>query len=230
MIDKQKIVIIVWATIVIGVFCWGLTKANAQEIKLMHSWDLKYFDDLQLTYAIDSQNKQFQDIVDEAVTQWEIKLHPIINFAKTRNADKADILFDQISQKKLDKIVDKYEDIGTSQGMTEAFDENSDGYTDYVKVHILYKLPQQKKYATTLHEFGHALGLQHTDEYGYVMNPKGDALDISKCEIFGIYYTNDLGRFLDGELYYHDDYKDLEDECVGGYEFAAKEEKEEDDD
>lgn len=181
------------------------------EIGVMHSWDIDYLNDLQFTYVVDSKDKQFHQIVDNAIEEWEQKLAPIITFAKTRSIDRGDIYFQQVTTKIMEEMT------GINYiGHTETFGETSSGGTTYTNIHILEKLPDKEKYVVTLHELGHGLGLGHSKNIYDLMYSESplSATAPSRCDVFMVFYANGLDKYLDDADYYQDDeYDNLMDIC-----------------
>ena len=59
---------------------------------------------------------------------------------------------------------------------------------DFANIEILKILNNETKYSTILHEIGHALGMQHTDDDKSIMTPVGDYINstdidtVSNCD------------------------------------------------
>ena len=190
---------------------------SSQEIETMHTWNMDKFGDLELTYVVDSKDKQFHQIVDRAIGEWEKELQ-IITFAKSRNVDRANIYFQQVtSYTMIENTGYNDEDGRENAGRIQTF---SDGYsTTSIDIHILEKLDVGEKYKVVKHLFGHALGLGHSDDINDLMH-EGSAItstSISRCDKFMVFYINNIAQSLEGSrIYSEKEYDKLHDGCIKG--------------
>jgi hypothetical protein len=137
-----------------------------------------------LTFSIKNGGSDLAKIVKLAIQNWEKVLDGAIKFKYVKDESDADIEveFKKGKGKKVGKAV-------------TYFDAN--GFINFVEISISKKsydvtLDEQTLEHVAKHEFGHALGLGHTNFKNTLMSPNVDEIitKVSACELESVKYAN----------------------------------------
>lgn len=195
----------------------------AENIKVCCLWN-ENLDDGILTYAVDSDNKPFNKIVDATLYTWQEKMKNIISFVKIKEVSSADILFiSEKNQGSMDKneeiygYVDsrKYENYEVlANTIITLVEDGKDKIIEYADITVWsasftpelmekYGYGKYTAYNAILHEIGHVLGLDHSDSMNGLMSPMIEfygiddkPLTVSNCDAHTALDQN-------GMLYYY---------------------------
>ncbi len=148
------------------------------------AWNSELADDGGLTYSIAGGDAAARDIVGTAVEVWDTKL-PGLTLTETNDTSGANI---EIKFKRGG---------GQIQGQARRRFDNA-GLVQEVNINISGKAFGDANNADTVaqitkHEFGHGLGINHTNFNGDLMSPtvSGGTSVISQCDIDGVLAANE---------------------------------------
>ena len=162
-------------------FATGAGTADAASVQVCCAWNAELADGT-LTYSVEGGTAQARDVVRDAVDEWDAELTALTLTEVTGRGANVPIKFKKgggttagSTKRSLDRFV-------FVKGAAISIASSSFGLTnDLATIELV-----------ALHEFGHALGLGHTDEQGWLMSPVlSDGFPgIASCDVEGVRQAN----------------------------------------